>query len=154
MSPTLTGNGTRPPPADVREGTPPGLGKASAGTGRRGGGGRIVPGRCRGRASTCSLVLLPMAALLSLQALWVAHSWQVRHATGAVFCFVSRQVCVQPRSSAVNTTRHAFPADCRAAAPLLLSAGACYRSISPARGMLCGKPAARRCCCGLMGQTD
>ena len=79
--PTLTGNGTRPrpppPPPEVVDAAP-GCGKAAAasGTGRR--GGRIVPGRCRGRTSTCSLVLLPMAALLSLQALWVANSWQVQ----------------------------------------------------------------------------
>jgi len=73
--PTQTGNGTRP---GVLSSSPPGSGKtaASAGMARRG-GGRVLPGRCRGRMSACSLVLLPMAALLSLEALWVANSWQV-----------------------------------------------------------------------------
>jgi len=37
---------------------------------------------------------------------------------------------------------------------LLLSAGACYRSISPARRALSSKLAARRCCCRSTGQTD
>jgi len=37
---------------------------------------------------------------------------------------------------------------------LPLSAVAYYRSISPARGALSSKPAARRCCCRSMGQTD
>jgi len=46
----------------------------------------------------------------------------------------------------------AFAAERRAAAPLLLDAGACYRSISSARGALSSKSAARRC--RLMGQTD
>jgi len=41
-------------------------------------GWQVVPGRCRGRTTACSLVLLPMAALLTLQALWLANSWQVR----------------------------------------------------------------------------
>ena len=67
---TQTGNGTRP---GVLES---GCGKPAVGTARRS-GGRVVAGRCRGRTSACSLVLLPMAALLSLQALWVANSWQV-----------------------------------------------------------------------------
>ena len=53
-------------------------------------------------------------------------------------------------SLAVNITLAAFAAERRAAAPLLLSAGTYYRSIYPAR---C-KPAARRCCCQSMGQTD
>lgn len=71
--PTLTGNGTRPQVPDV---TPPDFRKTdtAAGTARR---GRIVPGRCRGRVSACSLVLLPMVALLSLEALWIANHWQV-----------------------------------------------------------------------------
>jgi len=61
---------------------------------------------------------------------------------------VARQVCIQPRSSAVNTTLPACAAERRAAAPLLLGAGTrCCRSISPARGALSSKPAARRCCC-------
>jgi len=38
--------------------------------------------------------------------------------------------------------------------PLLLSAGACYRSISPARRALSCKPATYCCCCRSMGQTD
>jgi len=38
----------------------------------------------------------------------------------------------------------AFAAVRRAEAPLLQSAGACYRSISPARRVLSSKPAARR----------
>jgi len=72
----MTGNGTRPA---VQESTLPGPGKTAtaSGTARRGSGWRVVPGRCRGRTSACSLVLLPMAALLSFQALWVANSWQV-----------------------------------------------------------------------------
>jgi len=37
---------------------------------------------------------------------------------------------------------------------LLLSAVACYRVISPVRGALSSKPAARRCCRQSMGQTD
>ena len=37
---------------------------------------------------------------------------------------------------------------------LLLSAGACYRSISRVRGSLSSKPAASRCCCRSMGHTD
>jgi len=49
---------------------------------------------------------------------------------------------VQPRPSAINTTLPAFAAAHRAAAPLLLSAGDCYRSIFPARGALSSKPAA------------
>ena len=42
--------------------------------------------------------------------------------------------CVQPRPLAVNVTLPTFAALQRAAAPLLLSAGACYRSISCLRG--------------------
>jgi len=49
-------------------------------------------------------------------------------------------------------TLSAFAAERRAAALLLLSAGACYRSITPARGALSSKPAARSC--RTMGQTD
>ena len=60
-----------------------------------------------------------------------------RHQPDAQTLFASRgqrqQVCVQPRPSAVNMTLPAFTALCRAAAPLLMSAGAYYRSISPAR---------------------
>ena len=41
-----------------------------------------------------------------------------------------QQVCVQPHST-VNVTLPAFDTERRAAAPLPLSAGACYRSISP-----------------------
>jgi len=51
-------------------------------------------------------------------------------------------------------TLPAFAAERRAAAPLLVSAGAYYRWISHARGTLSSKPAARRCCCRSMGQTD
>jgi len=54
-------------------------------------------------------------------------------------------------------TLPAFAAECRAAAPLLLSlcAGArrC-RSICFSHTALCIKPAASRCCGGMMGQTD
>jgi len=52
-------------------------------------------------------------------------------------------------------TLHAFADERRAAAPLLLGAGA-RRSqlISPARTAFSSKPAARRCCCRSMGQTD
>jgi len=64
-----------------------------------------------------------------------------------------KEVCVQPRPSAVNTTLPAFAAERRAAAPLLLGAGRC-RSISAARTALSSKPAARRCCCPSMGQMD
>jgi len=39
-------------------------------------------------------------------------------------------------------------------APLLLSAGPCCLSISPARGTLSSKPAGGRCCCRSTGQTD
>ena len=61
---------------------------------------------------------------------------------------VAHQVRIQPLSSAVNATLPACAAERRAAAPLLLGAGTrrC-RSISPARGALSSKPAARRCCC-------
>ena len=48
----------------------------------------------------------------------------------------------------------AFAAERRAAAPLLVSAGSYYRWISHACGTLGSKPAARRCCCRSMGQTD
>jgi len=75
-----TGNGTRRPP--VVDSSSPGPVKTfkAAGSTRRN-GWRVVPGRCRGRTSACSLVLLPMAVLLSFQALWIANSWQVRHVT-------------------------------------------------------------------------
>jgi len=49
------------------------------------------------------------------------------------------------RVIAVNTTLLAFAAERCAAAPLLLSASDCYRSISPVRRALSSKPAARRC---------
>jgi len=39
--------------------------------------------------------------------------------------YASKQVCVQPRPSAVNMSLPAFAAVHRAAPPLLLSAGAC-----------------------------
>jgi len=69
--------------------------------------------------------------------------------------FIFRGVCVQPHPSAVSVTLPAFAAERRAAAPLLLSPGACYRSISPVRGALSSKPAACRCCGRPMGrQTD
>jgi len=64
---------------------------------------------------------------------------------------------------AVSVTLPAFAAERRAAgtlpstarrAPLLLSAGVCYRSTSPARGALSSKPDDARCCCRSMGQTD
>jgi len=51
-------------------------------------------------------------------------------------------------------TLPAFAAERRAAAPLLLRTGACYRLISPAREALSSKPAARRSCCRTTGQTD
>jgi len=56
-----------------------------------------------------------------------------------------KQVSVQPRVSAVNITLPAFVAGrrCRRC-----------RSISPARTALSSKPAARRGCCRLTGQTD
>ena len=51
--------------------------------------------------------------------------------------------------------RAQFAAERRAAAPLLLSAGACSnRSICPAHRVLSSKPAARQCCGRSMGQTD
>ena len=54
-----------------------------------------------------------------------------------------KQVCVDSLvSSAVDMTLPVVPAERRAAAPLLLGAGVCYRSISPARGALSSKPAA------------
>jgi len=42
----------------------------------------------------------------------------------------------------------------RAAAPLLLSTGTCYRLVFPACTAFSSKPAARRCCRGVIGQTD
>jgi len=58
-------------------------------------------------------------------------------------------------NSLVNKTLSAFAAERRAAAPLLLSAGACRcRSIWPARWALSSKPAACRSGCRTMGQTD
>jgi len=51
-------------------------------------------------------------------------------------------------------TLPAFAAVRRAAAPLLLRTGACYRLISPAREALSSKPAARCSCCRTTGQTD
>jgi len=57
-------------------------------------------------------------------------------------------------NSAVNMTLPAFAAVRRAAALLLLSAGAYYRSIFPARRELSSKRIARRFCCRTMGQTD
>jgi len=52
--------------------------------------------------------------------------------------------------SLVNMTLPAFSAVCPAVVSLLLSAGACYRSIFPARGVLSSKPAGGCCCCRLM----
>jgi len=46
-----------------------------------------------------------------------------------------------------DTARPTFAAERRAATPLLLITGACYRSTCPARGALSSKPTARRCCC-------
>jgi len=51
-------------------------------------------------------------------------------------------------------TLPAFAAERRAAAPWLMSEGACYRSVSPARGVLSSKPAARRCCFVDRRETD
>jgi len=70
-----------------------------------------------------------------------------------------KQVCVDSLvSSAVDMTLPVVPAERRAAAaPLLLGAGVCYRSISPARGALSSKPAAvavARCDRRTDGQTD
>ena len=72
-----------------------------------------------------------------------------------------QQVCVQPPTSAVNVTLPALAAERRAAgavphtaAPLLMGAGACYRSISPTRRALSSKPAGGGCCCRSMGHTD
>jgi len=48
----------------------------------------------------------------------------------------------------------AFAAKRRAAAPWLMSEGACYRSVSPARGALSSKPAARRYCFVDRRETD
>jgi len=62
-------------------------------------------------------------------------------------------LCVQPRFSAVNVTLPAFAAERRAAAPLLLGPGACYRSIPPACRALRSKSAARRCMLSIDG-TD
>ena len=56
--------------------------------------------------------------------------------------------------SAVNVTLPTFAAECRAAAPLLLGVGACYRSISPAHRVLSSKPTACHCSSRSMGQTD
>jgi len=49
-----------------------------------------------------------------------------------------------------------FAAERRAAAPLLLSTGACYRSTSPhcGRWELSSKPIARRCCVRSIDGTD
>jgi len=55
-------------------------------------------------------------------------------------------------NSAVNVTLPAFAAERHAAAPLLLGAGTRrYRSMSPARGALSSKPAARCSGCRTMG---
>jgi len=56
-------------------------------------------------------------------------------------------------NSALNVTLPAFAAERRAAALLLPGARRC-RSISFARTAFISKPAARRCCARLMGQTD
>jgi len=85
-----------------------------------------------------------------------------RHSESQVHKLHVKQIFVQPRPSAVNMTLPAFAAECRAEggmptarrAPLMLSAGACYQSISPSRGALSSKPAGRRCCCRSMRQTD
>ena len=63
---------------------------------------------------------------------------------------------------AVNMTLPAFAAERRAAAPCCVTVACCCwvsearrrRSISPARTALNSKPAARRCCSRMMGQTD
>jgi len=54
------------------------------------------------------------------------------------------------------TQGHRRAVERRAATPLLLSAGAFYRSISlsPARGTPSSKPVARHCCGRLLGQTN
>ena len=62
------------------------------------------------------------------------------------YSFDSKQVRVQPPTSAINVTLLAFAAERRAAAPLLLDARRC-RSISPAHRTHSSKPAAR-CGCG------
>jgi len=77
---------------------------------------------------------------------------------------ITLQTCGQPPLSAVNVTLPAYAAKRRAAAPLLLSDGACctapearrrnYRSISLAPMALSSKPAGRRCCRRSTGQTD
>jgi len=60
---------------------------------------------------------------------------------------------MQHRHSAVSVTLPAFTVE-RHAPGLLLSAGACYQLISPARAALSRKPAGGRCCCRSTGQTD
>ena len=59
-----------------------------------------------------------------------------------------------PRPLAANVILPAFAAERRAADSLLLIAGASCRSISPARGSLSSKPAARRCRSMGHRQTD
>ena len=49
---------------------------------------------------------------------------------------ITKQVCIEPRLSAVNVSLPAFAAERRAAASLLLSAGACYLLTSPAGAAL------------------
>jgi len=58
-------------------------------------------------------------------------------------------------SGALNSTPSIHAAERRAVAPLLLGAGASRcGSISPARGAISSKPAARHSGCRTMGQTD
>jgi len=78
----------------------------------------------------------------------------VKALNGKITYISLMDIQVQPRSSAVNVTLPAFPAKRRAAAPLLLGAGVCYRSMYLARGALSSKSVARHRCCRSIGQTD
>jgi len=63
-------------------------------------------------------------------------------------------VCVQPRPSAVNMTLPAFAAECRAAALLLLSTGACSCMLTSDYSCPRGaQQQTHRCCCRSMGET-
>jgi len=65
----------------------------------------------------------------------------------------NEQVCVQPPPSALNVTLPAFAAGAERRR-LLHCARSCRLIHPPAHRALSSKPAARRCCCRSMGQTD
>jgi len=98
----------------------------------------------------CRLQIIDYMSMCDLAALVV---W--RHSQG--FRMLVRTSVFSLVNSAVNMALPTFAALRRAAAscaaPLLLGARRC-RSVSPVRTELSSKPAARRCCGQLLGQTD